>query len=80
MLARLGKQAFDVIAARCRRPVDAIRVDEGTKLVSRGLDLRFVPTCCHARLRPVQRKPTDNAFVESFDGKFGAECLNGIGS
>ena len=25
-------------------------------------------------------KPTDNAFIESFNGKFRAECLNAIGS
>ena len=25
-------------------------------------------------------KPTDNAFIESFNGKFRAECLNQTGS
>jgi putative transposase len=29
----------------------------------------------HARLLPAG-KPTDNAFIESFHGKFRAECLN----
>ena len=30
---------------------------------------------CHARLLAAG-KPTDNAFIESFNGKFRAECLN----
>jgi putative transposase len=30
---------------------------------------------CRIRLLPA-RKPTDNAFIESFNGKFRAECLN----
>jgi putative transposase len=53
----------------------AIRVDQGTELVSRDLDL-----CAYQRgvkldfSRP--GKPTDNAFIESFNGKFRAECLN----
>ena len=53
----------------------AIRVDQGTEFVSRDLDL-----WAHQRgvtldfSRP--GKPTDNAFIESFNGKFRAECLN----
>ena len=51
-----------------------IRVDQGTEFVSkedlwaytRGVVLDFS--------RP--GKPTDNAFIESFNGKFRAECLN----
>jgi putative transposase len=52
-----------------------IRVDQGSEFVSRDLDLR-----AYARgvtldfSRP--GKPTDNAFIESFNGKFRAECLN----
>jgi putative transposase len=45
----------------------AIRVDQGTEFVSRDLDL-------WAYQRDVT--PTDNAFIESFNGKFRAECLN----
>jgi len=52
-----------------------IRVDQGTEFVSRDLDL-------WAYQRGVTLdfsqpgKPTDNAFIESFNGKFRAECLN----
>jgi putative transposase len=53
----------------------AIRVDQGTEFVSRDLDLwayqRGV-TLDFSRLG----KPTANAFIESFNGKFRAECLN----
>jgi transposase InsO family protein len=52
-----------------------IRVDQGTEFVSRDLDLwahqRGV-TLDFSRLG----KPTDNAFIESFNGKLRAECLN----
>jgi len=52
-----------------------IRVDQGSEFVSRDLDL-------WASQRGVTLdfsrpgKPTDNAFIESFNGKFRAECLN----
>jgi len=53
----------------------AIRVDQDSEFVSRDLDLwtyqRGV-TLDFSRLG----KPTDNAFIESFNGKFRAECLN----
>ena len=52
-----------------------IRADQGSEFVSRDLDLwayqRGV-TLDFSRLG----KPTDNAFIESFNGKFRAECLN----
>jgi putative transposase len=51
------------------------RVDQGTEFVSRDLDLwayRRGVTLDFAR----PGKPTDNAFIESFNGKFRAECLN----
>lgn len=53
----------------------AIRVDQGTEFVSRDLGL-------WAYQRGVTLdfsqpgKPTDNAFIESLNGKFRAECLN----
>jgi len=53
----------------------SIRVDQGSEFISRDLDL-------WAYLRGVTLdfsrpgKPTDNAFIESFNGKFRAECLN----
>jgi putative transposase len=52
-----------------------IRVDQGTEFVSRDLDL-------WAYQRGVTLgfswpgKPTDNAFIEAFNGRFRAECLN----
>ena len=53
----------------------AIRVDQGTEFVSRDLDL-----CAYQRGVTLDfshpGKPTDNAFIESFNGKFRAECLN----
>jgi putative transposase len=52
-----------------------IRVDNGPEFVSRELDL-------WAHMNGVKLdfsrpgKPTDNSFVESFNGKFRQECLN----
>jgi putative transposase len=53
----------------------AIRVDQGTEFVSRDLDLwAFQRGVTLDFSRP--GKPTDNAFIESFNGKFRTECLN----
>jgi transposase InsO family protein len=52
-----------------------IRVDQGSEFISRDLDL-------WANQRGVELafsrpgKPTDNAFIESFNDKFRSECLN----
>ena len=53
----------------------AIRVDQGTEFVSRDLDLW---ACQRGVTLDFSRpgKPTDNAFIESLNGKFRAECLN----
>ncbi len=52
-----------------------IRVDQGTEFVSRDLDLwAYQRGVTLDFSRP--GKPTDNAFIESFNGKFRAECLN----
>jgi len=52
-----------------------IRVDQGTEFVSRDLDLwAYQRDVTLDFSRP--GKPTDNAFIESFNGKFRAECLN----
>lgn len=52
-----------------------IRVDQGSEFVSRDLDLW---ACARGVtldfLRP--GKPTDNAFIEAFNGRFHSECLN----
>lgn len=51
-----------------------IRVDWDNESVSRQLDLRAdqrgVTLDC-----PGPRKPTDNAFVQSLNGEFRADCL-----
>ena len=53
----------------------AIRVDQGSEFISRDLDLwAYQKDVTLDFSRP--GKPTDNAFIESFNGKFRAECLN----
>ena len=52
-----------------------IRVDQGSEFISRDLDLwAYTNGVTLDFSRP--GKPTDNAFIESFNGKFRAECLN----
>ena len=52
-----------------------IRVDNGPEFVSKELDLwAYMRDVTLDFSRP--GKPTDNAFIESFNGKFRAECLN----
>ncbi len=52
-----------------------IRVDQGSEFISRDLDLwAYQKGVTLDFSRP--GKPTDNAFIESFNGKFRAECLN----
>ena len=52
-----------------------IRVDQGTEFVSRDLDLWAYQNGVTLDFsRP--GKPTDNAFIEDFNGRFRAECLN----
>lgn len=54
---------------------EEIRVDNGPEFISRALDLwAYMNDVTLDFSRP--GKPTDNAFVESFNGKFRAECLN----
>lgn len=52
-----------------------IRVDQGSEFVSRDLDLWAYQ---HGVELDFSRpgKPTDNAFIEAFNGRFRAECLN----
>ena len=53
----------------------SIRVDQGSEFISRDLDLWAYPRGVILDFsRP--GKPTDNSFIESFDGKLRAECLN----
>lgn len=52
-----------------------IRVDQGSEFVSRDLDLwAYQRGVVLDFSRP--GKPTDNSFIESFNGKFRTECLN----
>ena len=52
-----------------------IRVDQGSEFVSRAIDLwAYQRGVTLAFSRP--GKPTDNAFIEAFNGRFRAECLN----
>ena len=52
-----------------------IRVDQGSEFVSRDLDLWAY---AHDVILDFSRpgKPTDNAFIEAFNGRLRAECLN----
>jgi putative transposase len=53
----------------------AIRVDQGSEFVSRDLDLwAYSRGVTLDFSRP--GKPTDNAFIEAFNGRLRAECLN----
>ncbi len=67
------------VAEICRRAEigypRTIRVDNGREFVSRNLDLW---ANVHGAMLDFSRpgKRTDNAFIESFNGKFRAECLN----
>ena len=77
---RFGYRAPDVIEVleRVGREIGfpkSIRVDQGSEFVSRDLDLwAYTRGVVLDFSRP--GKPTDNAFIESFNGKFRAECLN----
>ncbi|MGQ7385843.1 integrase core domain-containing protein, partial [Streptococcus suis] len=53
----------------------SIRVDQGSEFISRDLDLwAYMKGVTLDFSRP--GTPTDNAFIESFNGKFRDECLN----
>ena len=53
----------------------AIQVDNGTEFTSRVVDQWAYQN--HVALHFIERgKPTQNAFIESFNGKFRDECLN----
>lgn len=52
-----------------------IRVDNGSEFVSRDMDLwAYANDVTLDFSRP--GKPTDNAYIESFNGSFRSECLN----
>src|SRR3954449_8029235 len=52
-----------------------IRVDQGSEFISRDMDLwAYAKGVTLDFSRP--GKPTDNAYIEAFNGRFRAECLN----
>ncbi len=67
-------QTLERICARVGYP-KTIRVDQGSEFVSRDLDLwAYANDVTLDFSRP--GKPTDNALIEAFNGRFRAECLN----
>jgi putative transposase len=66
--------ALDRVCTQSGYPA-TIRVDQGTEFVSRDLDLWAY---AHGVTLDFSRpgKPTDNAFIEAFNGRLRAECLN----
>ncbi|OWY07865.1 hypothetical protein B6V74_14875 [Thioclava sp. F42-5] len=72
-----GEDVVHTLERICSKPghPKTIRVDEGHEFICRDLDL-----WAHARQvtlgfsRP--GKPTDNGFIEAFNSKLRAECLN----
>jgi putative transposase len=78
--ARQNYRGADVVATleRVARELGypkTIRLDNGPEFISKELDLwAFMRGVTLDFSRP--GKPTDNAFIESLNGKFRAECLN----
>lgn len=67
-------RSLERICAKAGYP-QSIRVDQGSEFISRDLDLwAYQKGVILDFSRP--GKPTDNAFIESFNGRFRVECLN----
>ncbi|MEA1844063.1 IS3 family transposase, partial [Agrobacterium tumefaciens] len=67
-------QTLERVCRQVRYPT-TIRVDSGSEFISRDLDLwAYHKGVVLDFSRP--GKPTDNSYIESFNGKFRAECLN----
>src|SRR3546814_19152548 len=67
-------QTLEVTCAMVGYP-KTIRVDQGSEFISRDLDLwAYANDVTLDFSRP--GKPTDNAYIEAFNGRFRAECLN----
>lgn len=72
-----GTDVVEVLERVCNEVgfPETIRVDQGSEFVSRDLDLwAYQRGVTLDFSRP--GKPTDNGFIESFNGKFRTECLN----
>jgi putative transposase len=78
--ARYSYRGADVVATLDQAAQETgypkiIRLDNGPEFISKELDLwAFMHDVTLDFGRP--GKPTDNAFIESLNGKFRAECLN----
>lgn len=67
-------QTLERVCSKAGYP-GTIRVDQGSEFISRDLDLwAYTNGVTLDFSRP--GKPTDNAFIEAFNGRFRAECLN----
>lgn len=72
-----GKRVTRVLdrIALARELPEVITVDNGPEFISKALDLWAFEN--NVKLRFIQPgKPTQNAYIESFNGKFRNECLN----
>jgi len=72
-----GEDVVQTLEKVCRRAgyPKTIRVDNGSEFVSRDLDLwAYANKVTLDFSRP--GKPTDNGFIEAFNSKLRAECLN----
>jgi putative transposase len=72
-----GEDVVATLDRVCRRTgyPKTIRVDNGSEFISRDMDLwAYQRGVILDFSRP--GKPTDNAFIEAFNSKFRAECLN----
>jgi putative transposase len=72
-----GKRVTRVLdrIALTRGLPDVITVDNGPEFISKALDLWAYEN--NVKLRFIQPvKPVQNAYIESFNGKFREECLN----
>ena len=72
-----GKRVTRVLdrVALLRGLPDVITVDNGPEFISKALDLWAYEN--NVKLRFIQPgKPVQNAYIESFNGKFREECLN----
>jgi putative transposase len=72
----LTEEHFSKIKALLpNKPRGVPRVDNGSEFISRDMDLwAYQRGVTLDFSRP--GKPTDNAFIEAFNGRFRAECLN----
>ncbi len=72
-----GEDVVQTLEQVCREVgyPKTIRVDNGSEFISRDLDLwAYQNDVTLDFSRP--GKPTDNAYIESFNGSFREECLN----